>query len=71
MILRSFLDLASEVFWDDLYIICGEVIAYHYTPWDTIPDEVFNLKMQSFSAEALGYNVGPMKGVRTVLVINI
>lgn len=71
MSIREFLDLTEKVFWDDLYIICGEVITYHNTPWDTIPDEVFNLELKSFSVEDLHFNIGTLKGGRTVLVINI
>lgn len=64
MSIREFLDLASEVFWDDLYIYCGDVDVYHYTPWDNIPEGVSKLEMQTFRAEAI-------KGEKLALIVYI
>lgn len=64
MSIQEFLDLDSEVFWDDLYIYCGDADVYHYTPLDKIPEGVSKLEMQSFRAEAL-------KGEKLALIVYI
>lgn len=64
MSIQKFLDLASEIFWDDLYIYCGDIDVYHYTPLDQMPSGVAKLEMQTFRAEAL-------KGEKLALIIYI